>query len=80
MVQEPLNPAVLEAARQLLDRTSLRWPEALQLGAAVAAREMFQGTPITFVSSSHSLLEAAKSEGFETVNPEESEPQPDGNC
>ena len=28
MVQQPLNPGVLEAARQLLDRTSLRWPEA----------------------------------------------------
>ena len=27
MVQQPLNPGVLEAARQLLDRTSLRWPE-----------------------------------------------------
>ena len=27
MVQQPLNPAVLEAARQLLDRTTLRWPE-----------------------------------------------------
>ena len=34
MVQQPLNPGVLEAARQLLDRTTLRWPEALQLGAA----------------------------------------------
>ena len=42
MVQEPLNPAVLECARQLLDRTTLRWPEALQLGAALAARDMFQ--------------------------------------
>ena len=52
MVQEPLNPAVLEAARQLLDRTSLRWPDALQLGAALVAREMFQGTEIIFVSSS----------------------------
>ena len=35
MVQQPLNPAVLEAARQLLDRTGLRWTEALQLGAAI---------------------------------------------
>jgi uncharacterized protein len=34
MVQEPLNPAVLEAARQLLDRTTLRWPDTLQLAAA----------------------------------------------
>ena len=38
MVQEPLNPAVLEAARQLLDRTTLRWPDALQLGAARGPR------------------------------------------
>ena len=68
MVQEPLNPAVLEAARQLLDRTTLRWPDALQLGAALVAREMFQGTEIIFVSASQPLLEAAKSEGFHTLD------------
>jgi len=69
MVQQPLNPAVLEAARQLLDRTSLRWPDALQLGAALAARDMFQGTEITFVSSSATLLAAAASEGFKVLDP-----------
>lgn len=69
MVQEPLNPAVLEAARQLLDRTSLRWPDTLQLGAAIVARDMFQATEIIFVSSSTQLLEAAKSEGFHTIDP-----------
>jgi predicted nucleic acid-binding protein len=69
MVQEPLNPAVLEAARQLVDRTELRWPEAIQLGAAIVAREMFQGTEIIFVSASQNLLDAAKSEGFNTLNP-----------
>ena len=69
MVQEPLNPAVLEAARQLVDRTELRWPEAIQLGAAIVAREMFQGTEIIFVSASQNLLEAAKAEGFNTLNP-----------
>ena len=69
MVQEPLNPAVLEAARQLLDRTRLRWPDALQLGAALVARDMFMGTEIIFVSASEHLLEAAKSEGFHTLNP-----------
>jgi predicted nucleic acid-binding protein len=68
-VQKPLNPSVLEAARQLLDRTTLRWPAALQLGAALAARDMFAGTPIVFVSASAQLLEAAKSEGLETVDP-----------
>jgi predicted nucleic acid-binding protein len=69
MVQEPLNPAVLEGARLLLDRTSLRWPDTLQLAAAIAARDMFQSTEIIFVSSSAQLLEAAKSEGFHTLDP-----------
>jgi len=69
MVQEPLNPAVLEAARQLIDRTQLRWPDALQLGAAIVAREMFQDTEIIFVSCSPHLLEAAGEEGFNTLNP-----------
>ncbi len=69
MVQEPLNPAVLEAARQLLDRTTLRWPDTLQLAAAIVARDMFQGTEIIFVSSSTQLLEAAKAEGFHTLDP-----------
>ena len=69
MVQEPLNPAVLEAARQLLDRTTLRWPDTLQLAAAIVARDMFQGTEIIFVSSSQPLLEAAKAEGLHTLDP-----------
>ena len=69
MVQQPLNPAVLEAARQLLDRHELRSSEAIQLGAAVVAREMFQGIEIVFVSSDKRLLEAAKEEHFETLNP-----------
>ncbi len=69
MVQQPLNPAVLEIARELLDRTSLNWPGAIQLGAALAARDMFPNTPISFVSASAELLEAAKKEGFETFNP-----------
>ncbi len=69
MVQQPLNPAVLEAARQLLDRTALRWPDTLQLGAAMVAREMFQGAEIVFVSASPQLLEAAKAEGFRALDP-----------
>jgi len=69
MVQQPLNPAVLEAARQLLDRHEIRSTEALQLGAAVVAREMFQGMEIIFVSSDQHLLDAAKTEHFETLNP-----------
>jgi predicted nucleic acid-binding protein len=69
MVQQPLNPAVLEAARQLLDRSGLRWTEALQLGAAIAAREMFQGTEIVFLSTSQRMLDAASAEGFRVLDP-----------
>ena len=69
MVQQPLNPGVLEAARQLLDRTALRWPEALQLGTALAARDMFPGTAITFVSAAPALLEAARTEGLDAIDP-----------
>ena len=75
MVQQPLNPAVLEAARQLLDRTTLRWPDTLQLAAAIVAREMFQGTEIIFVSASPQLLEAAKAEGFHALDPAKEAPE-----
>jgi hypothetical protein len=68
-VQQPLNPAVLESARQLLDRTILRWPDALQVAAALVAREMFQGTEIIFISASQTLLDAARAEGLQIVNP-----------
>jgi predicted nucleic acid-binding protein len=74
MVQQPLNPAVLEAARQLLDRTTLRWPDSLQLASALVAREMFQGTEIIFVSASPQLLEAAKAEGFHALDPAKESP------
>lgn len=72
MVQQPLNPAALEAARKLLDRHELRSSEALQLGSAMVAREIFHGMEIVFVSSQPRLLEAAAVEHFETLNPESS--------
>jgi hypothetical protein len=49
MVQQPLNPAVLEAARQLLDRTTLRWTDALQLGAAHRPRATCFRAPRSFL-------------------------------
>ena len=59
----------MEAARQLLDRTTLRWPDTLQLGSAAVAREMFQGTEVIFVSASPQMLEAARAEGFHAIDP-----------
>jgi hypothetical protein len=76
MVQQPLNPAVLEAARQLLDRTALRWPDTLQLAAAIVARDMFLGTEIIFVSASQQLLEAARTEGFHALDPSKEMAEP----
>jgi methionine salvage enolase-phosphatase E1 len=35
----------------------------------IPARDMFQTTEIIFVSASPHLLEAAKSEGFHTIDP-----------
>lgn len=70
MVQQPANPGVLEAARELLDRTALRWPDALQLGSALAARDMYPGTTIAFVSALPHLLEAARAEGFTVIDPQ----------
>ena len=42
---------------------------AILLGAVLAARDMFKGTEIMFVSASAALLEAAKAEGLETLDP-----------
>jgi len=69
MVQQPLNPAVLEAARQMLDRHDLRASEALQLGSALVAREMFAGLEVIFVSAQPRLRQAAAAERFETLDP-----------
>jgi predicted nucleic acid-binding protein len=69
MVQQPLNPAVLESARQLLDRHEIRSAEALQLGAASVAREMFHGMEVTFVSADRRMLDAARAEHFPTLDP-----------
>jgi len=53
----------------LLDRTTLRWPDTLQLAAALVARAHVPEHRIIFVSASPQLLEAAKSEGFHTLDP-----------
>lgn len=74
MVQQPLNPAVVEAARQMLDRYDLRSAQALQLGAALVAREMFQGLEIVFLSAQPRLREAATSERFTTLDPTNLDP------
>ena len=41
----------------------------LQLGSALTARDMFPGTAITFVAVAPALLDAAKAEGLESLDP-----------
>ena len=76
MVQQPLNPAVLEAARQLLDHYDLRSQEALQLASIIVAREMAQGLEITLLTTNARLLQAARQEHFPAINPIETQPCP----
>ena len=40
----------------------------------MVAREMFQGMEVVFVSADQRLLEAARNERFETLNPVEQNP------
>jgi predicted nucleic acid-binding protein len=74
MVQQPLNPADLEAARQLLDHYDLRSQEALQLASIIVAREMAQGLEITLLTTNARLLQAARQEHFPAINPIETQP------
>jgi predicted nucleic acid-binding protein len=69
MIEQPVNPPVLEAARTLIDRHSLRSMDAVQLGCAIVARDLLAAPDMRFIASDKELLEAAHAEGFETWNP-----------
>jgi uncharacterized protein len=64
-----LRVHVLNAARDLIPRHSLRTLDAIQLASALDARKTL-GTAITFVSADHRLLPAAVAEGFVVEDPE----------
>jgi uncharacterized protein len=69
MIEQPINPPVLEAANTLIDRHSLRSMDAVQLGCAVVARDLLAAPDMRFVASDIELLVAATAEGFATWNP-----------
>jgi predicted nucleic acid-binding protein len=69
MIEQPVNPQVLDAARSALDRHSLRALDAIQLGSAVVARDLLAAPDMRFVSSDVDLLDAAKAEGFDIWDP-----------
>lgn len=72
MMEQTINSSVIETSRLLIDRHGLRALDALQLACCHVARATMGVTDITFVASDHALLEAARNENFEVLDPEES--------
>ncbi|MDQ2926414.1 MAG: type II toxin-antitoxin system VapC family toxin [Acidobacteriota bacterium] len=68
MIEQPINPPVLEAASTLVERHYLRALDAVQLGCAIVARDLLAAPEMRMVASDSDLLKAAKKEGFETWN------------
>ena len=69
MVEQPVNPPVLEAASTLIDRYFLRAMDAVQLGCAIVARDLLAAPDMRLIASDKELLEAAHKEGFEIWDP-----------
>jgi len=69
MIEQPINPPVLEAANTLIDRHYLRALDAVQLGCAIVARDLMAAPDMRLIASDVDLLEAARAEGFGTWNP-----------
>lgn len=63
-----LDPAILSLAKGLIKKRRLRVPDSIQLASAVRAQEK-AGERLRFVCSDHQLLEAARLEGLEGINP-----------
>lgn len=64
----PVRDELLKCAADLCDAHRLRAGDAIQLASALSIRD--SGTELTFVCSDAHLLAAARSEGFEVLDPE----------
>jgi predicted nucleic acid-binding protein len=73
MTEQPVSAAVTDTAKQLLDRYGVRPVDALQLASCCLARTMSGVTDYIFVSTNAMLLDAAKAEGLQVLNPENEE-------
>ena len=69
MVQQPLNPAVLEAARQLLDRTTCVGQMPCNWARRWRRATCFKARRSCLCLLRRSLLEAAAGEGFKVLDP-----------
>jgi predicted nucleic acid-binding protein len=70
MTEQTINSSVIEAARQMLDRHTLRALDSIQLASCWVGRLTSGITDIVFVASDQVLLDAAAAEGFQILNPE----------
>ncbi len=69
VIEQPINPPVLEVAGNLVERHYLRALDAVQLGCAIVARDLLVAPEMRLVAVDKELLKAAKKEGFDTWNP-----------
>ena len=69
VIEQPLNPPVIEAANVLVDRYYLRALDAVQLGSAIVARDLLAASGMRFIASDKALIDAAREEGFAIWNP-----------
>ncbi len=68
----PLSPEVIDRARRLLERHSLRAGDAIQLASALLTNDKLQAAsfpPATFLTADDRLLGAARAEGLTTDDP-----------
>jgi predicted nucleic acid-binding protein len=71
MTEQPLSSAVSDRAMLLLDGHELRADDAVQLASCLVARAVSGVTDFVFVTTNPALLQAARAEGLQTLNPEE---------
>lgn len=71
MMEQTINPSVIETSRLMIDRHGLRALDAIQLASCHVARATAGFSDMVFVASDKTLLAAARSEDFEVWNPEQ---------
>jgi predicted nucleic acid-binding protein len=76
MMEQTINPSVIETSRLMIDRHGLRALDAVQLASCHVARATIGFTDVVFVASDNALLAAAQKEEFEVWNPEKGLPYP----
>ena len=70
-MRQILNDSVLDTAKELVDRYPLRAYDAVQLAGCVALQTISGGQEPVFVCADRQLLEAAESEGLQTMDASE---------